>query len=235
MNFVGDGDFEAIGSEFANYFKEIGHLKPRESILEVGCGIGRMAVPLMDYLDKDGSYEGFDIIAEGIRWCQKNITTKAPHFRFQWADVYNYSYNPTGKVKAAEYTFPCESGCFDFVILTSVFTHMLSGDLEHYMSEISRVLKPGGRSFVTYFILNDKSRALIAEGVSRLLFKYRQPDGSWVADPQNPEISVAYPESYLQELYTRHRMEISRPVYYGNWCGREEFLSYQDIILGYKK
>ncbi len=51
-NFVGGGDFKVIGNEFFRYFVEIGGLKPHEKVLEVGCGIGRMAVPLMGYLKK---------------------------------------------------------------------------------------------------------------------------------------------------------------------------------------
>ena len=48
------------------------------SVLDVGCGIGRMAIPLARYLNTDGKYEGFDIIPENIAWCQRAITPRYP-------------------------------------------------------------------------------------------------------------------------------------------------------------
>ena len=83
-------------------------LKPDERVLDAGCGIGRIAVPLTEYLDESGGYEGFDIAPEGIAWCRENITPRYPNFRFQVADIYNKSYNPEGSQKADEYEFPYE-------------------------------------------------------------------------------------------------------------------------------
>ena len=40
--FVGGGNFEAIGSTFFHYFKELGQLKPDDKVLDIGCGQGRM-------------------------------------------------------------------------------------------------------------------------------------------------------------------------------------------------
>ena len=35
---------------------------PRDgAVLDVGCGLGRMALPLLDYLGAAGRYEGFDV------------------------------------------------------------------------------------------------------------------------------------------------------------------------------
>jgi 2-polyprenyl-3-methyl-5-hydroxy-6-metoxy-1,4-benzoquinol methylase len=48
--FVGAGEFVAVGQGFRQHFIEQGKLLPHEAVLDVGCGIGRMAVPLTDYL-----------------------------------------------------------------------------------------------------------------------------------------------------------------------------------------
>ena len=234
MNSSGDGDFKEIGNEFLHYFIKLGSLKPNEKVLEVGCGIGRMAVPLMDYLKEGGSYDGFDIIPHGIRWCRKQITSRASNFHFQLADIYNYGYNPLGKYKAAEYVFPYENETFDFVFLTSVFTHMMPQDMEHYFSEIRRVLKPWGRCFITFFLLNKESLACINAGSSALDFKYKN-DGYRINDRYIPEEAVAYNEEYILGLYPKNKMKITPLVRYGSWCGRKNFLSYQDIILAVKE
>ena len=233
LHYVGGGDFKAIGGEFFRYFVELGRLQPHDTVLDVGCGIGRMAVPLMDYLKDGGRYEGFDIVKNGIQWCRKAITRRAGNFHFIHADIFNYAYNPTGTCQSGDYRFPYTDQTFDFVFLTSVFTHMLPPDMEHYHSEISRVLKPGGRCLITYFLLNRESLEAIDTGTSSIGFKH-QRYGYLVNDPAIPEAAVAYPEEYIKELYEKNGMKLCLPVQYGSWCGRKEFLSYQDIIVAEK-
>src|SRR5688572_13819673 len=69
LDFVGGGNFEGIGKGFLHYFTELGGLQPEEKVLDVGCGIGRMAIPLTGYLSKTSEYHGFDIVKAGITWC----------------------------------------------------------------------------------------------------------------------------------------------------------------------
>lgn len=234
MIFIGDGDFRKIGEEFFHYFIELGGLKPKERVLEIGCGIGRMAVPLSGYLKAGGSYEGFDIVADGIKWCQRKITPRFPNFQFKLVDVFNQAYNPKGKFKASEYAFPYADESFDFIFLTSVFTHMLPPDLEHYFSELTRVLRRGGKCFITYFLLNEESKKLIGEGRSTLEFK-SGGSGYYTIDRNTPEAAVAYEENMIKGLYHKYQLIIINPVHYGSWCARKKYLSYQDIVIAGKK
>jgi ubiquinone/menaquinone biosynthesis C-methylase UbiE len=151
LMFVGGGDFRTIGNEFLAYLKQLAELQPDHRVLEAGCGIGRMAVPLLGYLSDKGSYEGFDVVRHGIQWCSKHITTKYPNFRFQLADIRNKEYNPEGQLTASRYRFPYESSSFDVAFLTSVFTHMLPVEVSNYLTEVHRVLKPGGRCLLLGF------------------------------------------------------------------------------------
>ncbi|MED3038852.1 class I SAM-dependent methyltransferase, partial [Bacillus tropicus] len=52
VQYVG-GDFKKVGKEFLKHFIQIGALKSNEKVLDVGCGVGRMAVPLLNYLNDD--------------------------------------------------------------------------------------------------------------------------------------------------------------------------------------
>ena len=235
MIFVGGGDFKKTGEELLRYFIELGGLEPNERVLDVGCGIGRMAVPLTKYLHKRGSYEGFDIVPVGINWCRKKISFKYPNFHFQLADVFNKTYNPKGKYKASEYKFPYENESFDFVFLISVFTHMLPQDMENYLYEITRVLKRNGRCLITFFLLNKESLQLINinTGKSTLDFKYKFGKYRTI-DTNTPEDAVCYDEAFVLDLYEKYGLKIKRSIYYGSWCGRSNFLSYQDIIIASK-
>ena len=227
---AGGGDSQKIGEEFLRYFIELGSLKPNEKVLDIGSSIGRMAVPLTKYLDECGSYEGFDIVKEGVDWCKREISRRYPNFHFQLAEVFNKNYNPEGKYNAAEYTFPYKSNSFDFVFLTSVFTHMLPQEMENYISEIARVLRKEGRCLITFFLLNKESLKLIETKKSTLDLKYVFDEYRTI-DKNTPEAAIAYEEQFIRGLYGKHGLNIKEPVYYGSWSGRKDFLSYQDIII----
>lgn len=232
--FVGDGDFKKVGKVFLQHFIQVGGLKASDRILDVGCGIGRMAVPLTNYISKNGSYEGIDIVATGINWCTKNITPRYPNFRFQLADVFNKLYNPKGTHQPSAYKFPFDSNSFDFIFLTSVFTHMLPPDLENYLAEISRVLKPCGRCLITFFLLNKESLVHIDKKQSRFDFKFHHGEYRVESDTV-PENAISYNEDFVRNLYRKYGLDIVGPIHYGSWCGRPTFLSFQDILIAAKR
>ena len=225
---VGDGNFNQIGREFRGYFTSIGGLQPHDRVLEIGCGIGRMAIPLTTYLNETGSYDGFDIAQAEIEWCKKNITPRFANFHFQRIDVHNDQTNPKGKFQASSYHFPLAAGQYDFVFLTSVFTHMRIEDIANYLKEISRLLKNGGRLLATYFLLDEETRKRLRKSNSR--FRYSH-DASLVIDPKMPEASIAHEEKAIRSLYQKFNLQILEPLYYGSWSGRADFLSSHDIIV----
>jgi ubiquinone/menaquinone biosynthesis C-methylase UbiE len=232
LSFVGSGDYVKLGDEFLQHFKDLGQLRPDQDVLDVGCGIGRMARPLTQYLTT-GSYVGIDIVPHGIGWCQRHISGRYPRFAFQLADVFSKEYNPTGRFQATDYQFPFPDATFDFAFLTSVFTHMLPSDMEQYLREVTRCLRPGGKCMITFFLLNDESRQLIRGERSSIVFNFPAGDNCWVRNPGTPEEAVAYDESRIQTLYSQLGLGL-RACEYGAWCGRPQYRSYQDIVVAEK-
>jgi SAM-dependent methyltransferase len=230
--------FTQSGEILVQRLVEFGGLDRNSKVLDVGCGIGRLAVPLTHFLSDDGSYEGLDIVPSGIKWCNENISSQYPRFRFTLADVYNAEYHPTGRFNAAEYHLPYPDENFDLVVLVSVFTHMLPVEMENYITEISRVLRSGGRCFATYFLINGESLRLMEAGISSLRFKHNC--GSyWLVNKKLPELSVGYEDAYVRQVFEGSGL-LPGEVHYGGWCGRTPFwsresgLGDQDVVLATK-
>jgi SAM-dependent methyltransferase len=230
---VGPGDYESIGAEFLDYFVRLGQLAPDDRVLDVGCGVGRMAATLTTFVSSSGSYEGFDVVPSGIEWCQANITPRHRNFQFRTVDIFNKTYNPHGRVRAEDFEFPYPSDSFDFVFMTSVFTHMMADAVERYLSETVRVLRRGRRALITWFILNQESKGLIHDGRSRMSFPHARGVLS-LMDEKLPEMNVAFEESFVRDAYTQAGMRISEPIWWGGWCGRRNPLSFQDVVIGEK-
>ena len=226
----GIGGGWTIGETFLRHFRELCDLQPDEAVLDVGCGVGRMAVPLAGYLSRDGRYEGFDIVRDNVRWCRRAITPRWPHFRFQHANIYNREYNPRGRERGHEFRFPYPDATFDFAFLTSVFTHLMPAEAGHYLRELSRVLKPGGRCLATFFLLNDESNALVDAGRGR--FNLELAQGVYrVGNPAIPEECIALDERFVEAAVRDAGLTLATPVRYGSWCGRERSFDYQDIVI----
>lgn len=231
-NLVGAGDFKQLGEIYLRYFIELGGLKRTDQVLDVGCGIGRMAIPLTGYLERTAHYEGFDTVQTGIDWCQQNITPLVKNFHFRRADLYNRFFNPTGRAQPSEYRFQYADESFDFVFLTSVFTHMPPDDMENYLAEVERVLKPGGRCFATYFILNAESRQAMSQPPCD--YNFRANLGVYsVLNAEIPEAGIAYEEDFLRQIYRKYSLALLEPIYFGTWCRKHGIIG-QDIVVAYK-
>jgi ubiquinone/menaquinone biosynthesis C-methylase UbiE len=230
--YVGDGDFTGMGRRFLEHFVTLGNLKHDDRVLDVGCGIGRMALPLTGFLSPEGQYWGFDLVAKGIDWCREHISPQFPNFHFYVAEVWSKSYNRRGSIQARDYVFPHEDESFDFVFATSVFTHMVPADVENYITNIARVLKPSGTCFATYFLLNQQTRQAPAA-----------EDFCYPADPRGVcmavskvelEKAVAFDEPYIHEVYEKCGLTIEEPVRFGRWAHANGGPAYQDVIVARK-
>ncbi len=176
-------------------------LRPDHDVLDVGCGVGRMARYLCDYLGPTARYEGFDVIEEPVGWCQSHITPLFPNFNFQFTPLFNTAYNPDPTLPSADqFRFPYPDESFDFVFAHSIFTHLLPDQTRNYLRETARVLRPSAISYSTWILFRDGSN------------EYRHPhlpqmqhdaSGSFaVLKPEVPETFVAYDEAFVLETFS---------------------------------
>jgi SAM-dependent methyltransferase len=119
------GDFEAVGRLEHLLLLQHGLQKPH-TVVDVGCGSGRLAVRLKDYLE--GKYVGIDVVPE----------------------LYEYARNISGRpdwefLPAPGLTIPQPDNSADYICFFSVFTHLLHEESYRYLEDASRVLKPLGK------------------------------------------------------------------------------------------
>jgi len=121
---VGD-NFESFGALMRDILIQAG-LGPRDYLIDVGCGAGRVTKALTEYLE--GPYLGPDLVPELL----KNARQIAHRGDWRFELV-------------SDIAIPERNAAADMVCFFSVFTHLLHEDSYRYLSEAYRVLKPGGR------------------------------------------------------------------------------------------
>ena len=122
------------------------------AVLDIGCGVGRLPIGILDKVGDIQSYRGIDIQSKSIQWCKLRIESSHPSFQFQLIDVRNRCYNPSGSPINGSFKLPFDAGSFDIIYLYSVFSHMLEDDVSVYLGEFSRLLRSDGKVFLTAFL-----------------------------------------------------------------------------------
>lgn len=222
------GGYEVQALEFLRYFVDLCGLQREGNVLDVGCGIGRMAYGLVGYLTGRAQYFGFDVMAPAIATARATIGAGRPRFRFEHVDLANLMYHAAGVRSASTFAFPVTDRWADLVILTSVLTHLRAPEVRHYLNEIGRTLAPGGRALVTVFEFDSEVERLVAAGCSQKPFFAWE--GCWTIDAAVPEEALGYARRDLELWVAEAGLRIERRVP-GTWCGRSGGLSFQDLLV----
>ena len=222
---AGAETLEPIGAaHIANYEKFMG-LEADMTILEIGCGIGRDALQLINKIGPEGRYIGIDVTNDSIHWCRKNIGSKYPNFEFHHFDAKHEIYNPLGTKTTLDFRLPVENNSVDRILLGSVFTHLFKEEVVHYLKEIARALKPSGLAYATFFLYSEKTiEAARKTDLTpfALRFEHAFGDGCYVNDAMYPTGAVAYTGEVMLRMIEGAGLRRKGSFLKGWWSGAYE-------------
>jgi SAM-dependent methyltransferase len=125
MELVVGGEYLQVGILESSALITLG-LQRHHTLVDVGCGSGRLPYELRDYLT--GAFIGTDILDDALRYAAEKCG------RPDWKFIPNHL--PT---------IPADDSTADFVSFFSVFTHLLDEDVYRFLAQAKRVARPGGR------------------------------------------------------------------------------------------
>ena len=121
---------------FRERLVELARLQPGESVLDVGCGTGTLAIAAKRRVGLQGQVHGIDASPEMIARATRKANKAGVDATFRNAVVE---------------ALPFPDGHFDVVLSTLMLHHLPRPTREQSAREIRRVLKPGGRVLAVDF------------------------------------------------------------------------------------
>jgi len=228
------GPFQSVqhffDSSFQN-FRELLYftdLTPSQKVLDYGCGLARLAIPMSGYLDrKSGAYCGVDTDKNCIKR-NGRVFGHLPNFDFHHVDIYSKMYNRKGK----DYQVLLDQdfgGPFDLAFLFSVFTHVLPEDCDFLLKFLNSQLTRPGEIFTSFFLLNDATQQAIDNGTAHRKFATAYGDAR-IDNAEVPEGAVAYYEADVLQRFANAGFS-NVQIHYGKWRGKIDSWVWQDIIV----
>jgi SAM-dependent methyltransferase len=206
-------------------------------MLDVGCGVGRMYLAAKPYLTDEDSYLGIDVGKSFVDICRSQY--QEPNVSFIHTEAAN-GYYARGE-KGPPKTWPLEDGYHNVVTALSVWTHLREEDWRFYLGEVGRVLAPGGRAIISFFILDDLYAPEAKS--SRMSRFYPQPENKWIFDAsaygsehwrypswaEVPEVAIGVPMDVFETASAEAGLRVATYLP-GQWKDQPGFF-FQDVVV----
>lgn len=169
-----------------------------DSVLDFGCGCGRIARQLIQQTPRPRRYVGIDLHRGLIEWCRQNLAPYAPGFEFHHQDVHNKGLNPSGKAEVLPFPVPDRS--VSLMLAWSVFTHVNEAAAVFYLREVARVLRPGGVLLSTWFLFDKSDFPMMQSFQNALFINDVDPTNAVIFDKAWLQSTLAGMGLYLRQI-----------------------------------
>ncbi len=229
--YTGAGNFLNAGTIAIDNLVSNHGLMAHHAVLDIGSGIGRLAIPLTKVLNQDGMYRGFDVIEMGVSWCKKHITKTYPNFEFLYVPLHNDLYTSSGQ-EAKQFQFPYANNTFNYALANSLFTHMMPLEVANYFLQLYKVMQKGGRVYATFFLIPDADTNRLN---SNPTFSFPVMRNNYaLMDEVVTSANIAFLEDYLfTEIILPTQFKVVHKSY-GYWFDESRASScteFQDILI----
>lgn len=213
-------------------------LTPESTILDYGCGLGRLAYAASNFLS-GGRYIGYEPNQRALAFLNGAYATR-PNFRFlgeelHGADDYVGLQLGTASPAGIQSTAMDLSGIAgieaDAQYSSSVFTHMWIPAIERVLASFRTAMAPGGVCVNSWLIVDSVAEYGMRCGIADRVLPH-EVKGALTYSLDNPLVCTAYRLDTVRGIYERGGHEILE-ILWGEWSGRatHNAVHYQDLVL----
>lgn len=197
-----------------------------KKILDFGCNIGNLYLTARGRIDPN-NYVGVDVMEKSINIAKE----KFPETNWIHYDRHNSTFNPKGGTSWFEPPFNP-----DVIIVYGVFTHMPFNEVEFYISELKKILNPGG--IIVFSVWEDVhyySYLGFLDRVFGIVLQTGKPDckkslyllnrKEVAVDQESLPLShYTWIESFFKRDFLMSRIEGARPLPDNTWSAHEVYV-----------
>jgi SAM-dependent methyltransferase len=219
------------------FLMRVAGLDRASALLDYGCGLGRLAYAASKYLEKEGAYYGYEPNQTALAFLKRAYAERENFFfageplRFDEDYVaIELQQKRAGGTNAQDLELSqFVSRPVDVQWSCSVFTHMWADAIVGVLGNVFKVMSSDGICVNTWLCIDDFAAYALRCGVADRALPHRV-NGALTYSQTNPLVCTAYELSSVRDVYQRagHRIE---DILWGSWSGRDNGVSYQDIII----
>ena len=220
--------FKSVGTELFRELAQRLRIDPAATVLDLGCGCGRMAIPFIRLLS-EGRFHGADAWADGIAWCNDRLTGAGNADFHVNAVVNNYYFDDLDRAAHNDCGLPwIGDATVDAAYAISLFTHLTRADAAAYLKEIGRVLKEDGVAYLTFFVIDKFFWRHRERTGMHAAIEEREP--GWFQGYRGQDFFGGFTMTLLASLLEAAKLRI---IGYelGSWADKPGSRTYQDTLI----
>lgn len=212
FSFQRNNNLSTISKRFVSYVLRDIKLLHEAKIMEIGCGIACLSLPIIKYV-ASGVYYGVDTDTQCIEWCRHRILPVCPNMIFE-------------SINDENLRLPCGDNTLDVVYSATLFNQLQYDDIINKLMEINRVLKKGGQLVIGLMMCNQPSHLNIVSKKNHT--KTTKIGGSTYLSNNLGESVIVHPDTVVK-IFKQASFSVDE-IIFGTWSGTSKSDTYRDIM-----